>query len=118
MRHAAVPLLATLALAACATPPAVPAPVAVSRLPVDPGLARVLGHPATVAIALLGTPGLDRREGPAQHLQFVRAGCVLDVFYLTEASRLIARHVEARTADGKRSDPVACLAAQLGARAP
>lgn len=105
-------LLPMLTLAGCAAPTIAPQP-AVVRVSPDPGLARVIGRPASTALALLGRPGLDRREGPAQHLQFVKAGCVLDLFYVPVAGLLTARHAEARTLDGRRDDAAACLARQL-----
>ncbi len=75
-------LLILLLLSACATaPPAkAPAPRAAAPPPPPPGLARLYGHDAAHVLALLGPASLDRSEGPARQLQFVRPPCVLDVF--------------------------------------
>lgn len=110
-------LLPLLVLAACAptTPPPQPAaPKPVAFAPV-PGLERVIGHPAATAMSLLGQPGLDRIEGPARQLQFVRAGCVLDLFFFPDpaAGQQVARFADARRSDGTRETPARCFAAQL-----
>lgn len=70
----------------------------------------------SAAFGLLGHPGLDNSEGPGHHLQFVRAGCVLDVYYYPDpaAGQPTARYAEARGADGKATDAVRCFAAQAG----
>jgi len=105
------PLLLLLALAACATtPPLVPVAAPVVYVP-PPGLERVLGKPEATAIALLGTPTLDRREGPGHHLQFARTACILDLYFYpdTRTGAPAARHADARTPDGKRQDAGACL---------
>ncbi len=114
------PLALTAALAACATTPAVapvsaPRPVALTPVP---GLERILGRPADVAIAALGAPGLDRREGPARAVQFAGAGCVLDVYYYPDpaAGQPTARYAEARLPSGAADAPARCFAAQLAAR--
>ena len=116
MRRA--PLL-LLAIAACApTPPPQPAaPKAAVFAPV-PGLERVIGQPASTATALLGLPGLDRSEGTARQLQFVRAGCVLDLFFYPDptAGQPVARYADARRADGSPETPARCFAAQLSGR--
>lgn len=115
-------LLALLALAACATPqaPVVRAPA----LPVPPpvkqgiGLARVLGHTAEQAVALLGSPTLDRQEGQARVLQFARAACVLDLFLYPDrrTGRVAVTEVDSRTRSGAPFDPATCIEAQVTAR--
>ena len=112
--------LAALGLAACATTPppaATPAPKPVALTPV-PGLERILGHPASDAIAALGPPGLDRREGTARAVQFAAAGCVLDVYFYPDpaAGQPTARFAEARLTSGASDVAARCLAAQLAAR--
>lgn len=109
-------LLPLLAVAACATPPKPLAPAPAVFAPI-PGLERVIGHPATAATALLGVPGLDRHDGPGRHLQFVRAGCVLDLYYYPDpkAGEPTARFAEARLASGASDDTARCFAAQRAA---
>lgn len=107
-------LLAGLAACAPTPPPQPAAPKPVSFAPV-PGLERVIGRPASTAMALLGQPGLDRSEGPARQLQFVRAGCVLDLFFYPDpaAGQQVARFADARRSDGTAETPARCFAAQL-----
>lgn len=111
------PFALLLVVAACATPPKPIAPAPVVFTPI-PGLERVIGHPSAAATALLGTPGLDRHDGPGRHLQFVRAGCVLDLYYYPDpkAGEPTARFAEARVASGNTEDAARCFAAQLAAR--
>ena len=104
-------LLLALTLAACATAP-LPAPVpAPPPAPPPPGLTRIIGKPPEAVIALLGKPSLDRSEGPARQLQFIRPPCVLDVFlYPGAGGALVVRTAAARRPDGSRIDAGACLA--------
>ena len=109
------PVLA-LVLAACAatlppTPPPAPPP------PPPPGLARLIGLDPLAVTRLLGPASLDRSEGPARHLQFVRPPCVLDVFLYPPApgAAPLVRTAAARKPDGSRIDPGACFALILPA---
>jgi hypothetical protein len=106
-----LPLLALLLLAACATAPPAPAarPVAAPPPP-PPGLARLFGRDAAAVLALLGPASLDRSEGPARQLQFVRPPCVLDIFLYPSAGKLLVNGAAARKPDGGRIEPGACLA--------
>lgn len=105
-------LLIALVLAGCATaqrpPPrlALPAPA-----PPPPGLERILGRSAEAVTALLGPASLDRTEGPARQLQFVRPPCVLDVFLYPPATGGApqVRTATARKPDGSRMEAGACL---------
>lgn len=105
--RAPVPALLLL-LAACATtaPPATPA------TPPSAALALVMGKPAEAALALLGAPTLDRREGNARQLQFARGPCILDLYFVPPAGGGVplASHADARTADGTTLAPSDCLA--------
>ena len=103
-------LLALLLLAACATAPPAPAsrPVAAPPPP-PPGLARLFGRDAAAVLALLGPASLDRSEGPARQLQFVRPPCVLDIFLYPSAGKLLVNGAAARKPDGSRIEPGACL---------
>ncbi len=107
------PILLLLLVAACSqAPPLAPAPPPAPRFaPPPPGLVRIIGRDAGAVIALLGRPSLDRSEGPARLLQFVRQPCVLDVFlYPAPGAGLAVRTAAARRPDGSRIDPGACLA--------
>ncbi len=98
-----------LLVSACATaPPPAPAPKAPPAPP--PGLGRLIGQPATGVIALLGPASLDRTEGVARLLQFIRPPCVLDVFlYPGQNAAVTVRTAAARKPDGTRMDPGTCL---------
>lgn len=97
-----------LLVAGCAaTPP--PKPVA-GPPPPPPGLGRLIGQNAAGVTALLGPASLDRSEGPARQLQFIRPPCVLDVFlYPGTSGAVVVRTAAARKPDGSRMDPGACL---------
>jgi hypothetical protein len=109
-------LAACLALSACATtprtPPAPPAP------PPPPGLAQLINIDAAAVTAMLGPASLDRSEGPARALQFVRPPCVLDVYLYppTPGAPPRVRTAAARKPDGSRIDPGACLALIIPAK--
>ncbi len=113
-----VPLLA---LAACAT---TPKPVALAPKPVVfapiPGLERVIGKSEATALQLLGTPTLDRREGPAHQLQFARPSCILDLYFYPDPAtkQPNARFADARTPDGKPQDAGSCFIAQATSNKP
>ncbi len=111
MRLSPLILLATLGLAACAeTPRPIVAPPAPAPLPPPPGIERLLGKPAEAVTALLGPASMDRQEGPARQLQFVRAVCVLDVFLYPVNGHSLVRTAVARRPDGSRIDAGECLA--------
>ncbi len=105
-----ITLLTLLALGACAAP--TPPPVALAPPPPPPpGLVRILGTAAENVIALLGRASLDRTEGPARQLQYVRPPCVLDVFLYPAGDGIMrVRTAAARKPDGARFDPGTCLA--------
>lgn len=99
-----------LTLAACAATPKLP--VAPPPAPPPPGLARLIGLDAAAVTRLLGPASLDRSEGPARQLQFVRPPCVLDVFLYPSAPGAPpqVRTAAARKPDGSRIEAGACLA--------
>lgn len=110
-------LSSTLVLSACATAPA-PAPLEAPRI-VPPGMEKVMGKPAEAALGMLGSPSLDRREGPARQLQFAGA-CVLDLFYYPDAGAragAVARHADARLPNGQALGADSCFKALVAARA-
>lgn len=111
MRPSTLVLIATLGLAACAE---APKPIAAQPppppLPPPPGIERILGKPAEMVTALLGLASMDRQEGPARELQFVRAVCVLDVFLYPVNGHSVVRTAIARRPDGSRIDAGECLA--------
>lgn len=79
---------------------------------------QILGKPAQAALALLGAPRLDKREGPARQLQFA-SGCVLDIwFYPRPGPELVATHADARLADGRDFAAGDCLQMLIRAKAP
>jgi len=109
IRHGPL-LLALVLLAGCATRPAADAP------PAPPGMERLMGQPAETALQLLGTPRLDRREGPARQLQFA-GPCILDIFYYPKGGQVpLATHAEARLPSGVASSPGDCFQVLLKSR--
>ena len=109
MKRACLAVSLLLGLAACATPAPLP-PVVIPPAPPPPGLTRILGASVASVTALLGSASLDRTEGTARQLQFVRPLCVLDVFFYPGANNALAvRTAAARRPDGSRIDPGACL---------
>lgn len=72
------------------------------------GLERVMERPAEAAIALLGAPALDRREGTARQLQF-RGTCTLDLYYYPKGAESLAQYAAARMPNGQTLDPGTCL---------
>jgi hypothetical protein len=80
-----------------------------------PGLARLIGLEPLAVTRLLGPASLDRSEGPARQLQFIRPVCVLDVFLYPRVAggTLQVRTAAARKPDGGRIDAGACLALLL-----
>lgn len=108
-------LAPALILAACAATPKPAAPT--PPPPPPPGLARLIGLDPAGVTRLLGPASLDRSEGPARQLQFVRPVCVLDVFLYphTPGGPLQVRTAAARKPDGSRIDPGTCLALLLPA---
>ncbi len=109
------PLAAAALLAGCATSPTPRAPDIASPPPV-PGMELLLGQPFERASELLGLASLDRREGPARHVQFAGA-CILDLFYYPRSGQPpVATHAEARLTDGRPLSAGDCLQLLLGAR--
>ena len=104
VRNLAFPALVLLSACATSAPP-VATPVAAPS-----GLARLQGRDVAAVLALLGPASLDRSEGPARQLQFVRPACVLDVYFYPAGGRLAVNGAAARKPDGSRIEPAACLA--------
>lgn len=108
MKH--LVLTALLVLGACTTPAPPPAPVLAPPPPPPPGLASLVGASVAEVTAKLGAASLDRSEGPARQLVFIRPACVLDVFfYPATGGALAVRTASARRPDGTRMDPAICL---------
>jgi hypothetical protein len=108
-------LFALLLLTACATAAPPPPRRDAPPPPPPPGLARLYGRDAAAVLAMLGPASLDRSEGPARQLQFVRPPCVLDVYLypvsgqLAGTGRPVVTGAAARKPDGSRIEPGACL---------
>jgi len=75
---AAAPIELAPELAARAPAPEITVP------PVDTDPEQVVGLDAAGVAALLGSPGMVRREGPAQVWQYSRKGCIVDLFLYTD----------------------------------
>lgn len=122
-RGAALGLLGGI-LAACAGGPPPPSVMssapgvtaAVAALPAVPrrivALHEIENRPPPVIRALLGPPGLERREPPAEVWQYVSATCILDITFYPTADRQPQRaaYLESRTtSDGTAMAPADCL---------
>lgn len=110
-----VAVLLGLLVAGCTPPVAPVAPIAPPPIrSAWPGLEQIVGQSTATAIALIGKPTLDRREGPGHHLQFARSACILDVYYYPDkAGSEVARFSEARRLDGQNREAGDCLSAIL-----
>ena len=108
------PLILAALLPAC-VPVVVPVPLPLPE-PQKQSLELIGRNPTEVA-GLLGTPALDRSEGPARQLQFANATCVLDVFFYPDrkSGKTAATYLEARTRAGQAYETRACVDA-LAAR--
>ena len=110
VRNLALPTLVLLSACATSAPPVgLPAPRLAAPAAVSPGLARLQGRDVAAVLALLGPASLDRSEGAARQLQFVRPACVLDVYFYPAGGRLAVNGAAARKPDGSRIDPGTCL---------
>ena len=114
-----LPLLTAALLAGCASPRSAPPPAPVTAQPVvqaytSHGLESVMGRNARALASLLGSPGLDIREGPARKLQFAGPVCILDAYLYPPRSgsgEAVVTHVDARLPDGRDMDRASCVAA-------
>ena len=112
--------LGTLALAGCSAavpaprsspPPVVSAPPPTIVRPVQSN--SLNGQSPDAVGRLFGKPRLDVTEGAARKLQFEGSACVVDIyFYAPRAGAApVATHVDARTPDGRSTEPDSCAAA-------
>lgn len=100
--------LALLAGCASVPPPAIEAAPAPLVPPAPPGMELLLQQPMARAIALLGQPRFDKKEGESRQLQFGGA-CILDLWYYPAPGGLVATYAEARLPDGDDLAAGACL---------
>ena len=109
MINRALPVLLPLLLPACAAA-VVPVPLPVPTPVVKPSL-NLIGRDPGEVTALLGTPALDRSEGPGRQLQFANGACVLDVFFYPDrkSGKVAATYLEARTRAGQAFETRACV---------
>lgn len=82
--------------------------------PADPDEVMGLGRKAVQA--MLGAPGLVRREAPAEVWQYQSGGCVLDVFLYEASSDFQVVYLEARTGQALNVATASCLGAVLDRR--
>lgn len=80
----------------------------------DPDEMMGLGRKAVQA--LLGKPGLVRREAPAEVWQYQSGGCVLDVFLYQASADFQVVYLEARTGQAIDTAAATCLGAVLDRR--
>lgn len=129
-----LPLLLSLLVAACsapsptpetspepappiqqAPPPAESPPAEITLPPALPDSGLLLGLEPRQMQDVLGAPGLVRREGAAQVMQFRDGDCVLDVTFYEESpgGAFRAEHLSSRKTDGAPITPQQCLAVIL-----
>jgi hypothetical protein len=79
--------------------------------PANLGPDHLSGLARTELTALLGTADFDRRDGPAEILQYRNGTCILDVFLYRESANGAFRvaHVEARNLDMRKVTGADCL---------
>jgi hypothetical protein len=82
--------------------------------PADPD--EVMGLGRNAVQALLGKPGLVRREAPAEVWQYQSRGCVLDVFLYEASADFQVVYLEARTGQALSAATATCLGAVLDRR--
>ena len=104
-----VTLVAALLLAGCAAR-APETPVTVIPTPVTPSVpSSLIGLTAGEAMARLGQPALQVREGPGLKLQW-RGSCVLDAYLYLQGNVERITHVDARLTNGNSTPQPACIA--------
>ena len=103
LRRGALLAAALFVLGACATaekPKASSAPAArITSIPRSFDAQQLAGMDADNVARLLGSPGLLRRDGPAQIWQYVDEDCILDLFLYQNGTRHLVEYVEARPAN-------------------
>jgi hypothetical protein len=82
--------------------------------PADPDAVMGLGR--TEVEALLGEPGLVRREAPAEVWQYQSRGCVLDVFLYEASADFQVVYLEARDGEAVSATTANCLGAVMDER--
>lgn len=83
------------------------APSFSTATPADPD--KVMGLGREEIQALLGKPGLVRREAPAEVWQYQSRGCVLDIFLYEQSTELAVVYVEARDGQAATAATGPCL---------
>jgi hypothetical protein len=91
-----------------------PADTYVTADPADPDA--VMGLDRTEVEALLGEPGLVRREAPAEVWQYQSRGCVLDVFLYEASADFQVVYLEARDGEAVAATTANCLGAVMDER--
>jgi hypothetical protein len=86
----------------------------VTAAPADPDA--VMGLDRTEVEALLGEPGLVRREAPAEVWQYQSRGCVLDVFLYEASADFQVVYLEARDGEAVSATTANCLGAVMDER--
>lgn len=82
-------------------------------IPVNDDPAQLLGQSNDQVQALLGTPRLVRRDGPAEIWQYRASDCILDVFLYSGGSSATVRHVDLRGPGTAMPERRACFARML-----
>jgi len=70
----------------------------------------LIGMEAPALQTLLGTPGLVRKDDPAEVWQYRSQDCVLDIYLYPDHDRLTVAHAEARAPKVKGDPLSACIA--------
>jgi hypothetical protein len=105
-----VTLVAALLLAGCAAQ-APEAPPTVTPPPAAPSVSgSLIGLTAGEAMARLGQPVLQIREGPGLKLQWRGSACVLDAYLYLQGSVERITYVDTRLANGNNTPQPACIA--------
>jgi hypothetical protein len=70
----------------------------------------LIGMEAPALQTLFGTPGLVRKDDPAEVWQYRNQDCVLDIYLYPDHDRLTVAHAEARAPKVKGDPLPACIA--------
>jgi hypothetical protein len=87
---------------------------ATSTTSVPPG--DLTGLEASTVRQLFGTPGLVRKDSPAEVWQYRSPSCVLDIYLYPDGDKLTVAHAEARAPKANGDPLLACIAKFAQAR--
>ncbi len=76
----------------------------------SPAPGDLTGLEASAVRSLFGTPGLVRKDSPAEVWQYRSPSCVLDIYLYPDGDKLTVAHAEARAPKASGDPLLACIA--------